>query len=398
MMKRLILLLVMLTMVQTIAPVMAQAEIGERYEVAQQEQPRRRTLFDLLFGEEPAPPPAQPAPRQTQRQSAPTASLPPPKPQVEKAEGATRLAVFGDSLAVDLARALERFYVEDPNLVVIGQGVGSSGFVRDDYFDWASAIDEQIAADSFDLAVVFIGINDRQEMKVGDARYPALSDQWNAAYQARVNTFLGKLRAARKPVIWVGLPPMSRSEYSTAISQISAIQKLAAFSGGAEFLDIYDRFLGDDGRYSAYGPDVNGVNALMRKDDGIHLSSAGSDKLAFYVSQAISTFYRAGGVRLAVVDPLAGTDAGAMLRPPFQGQGQIRLLEVAGAVVPLSRVPQRADDLLLATGQGGGQAGFSLEQLMQAPKGRVDDFGVGLDPAAEEAEADGETIVVEDAQ
>ncbi len=389
-MKRLaLLLLIVCTMVQPVVPAVAQSDMGDRFEVAQAEQPRRRTLFDLLFGEEPAPPPSQPAPRQSQpRQSAPSASLPPPKPQVEKAADATRLAVFGDSLAVDLARALERFYEEDPNLVVIGQGVGSSGFVRDDYFDWQKAIEEQIEADSFDLAVVFIGINDRQELVAGNARYPALSDGWNAAYQARLNAFLGKLRAARKPVIWIGLPPMSRSEYSTAISQISAIQKMAAFSGGAEFLDIYDRFLGDDGRYSAYGPDVNGVNALMRKDDGIHLSTAGSDKLAFYVSQAVRTFYRAGGISVAVVDPLAGTDAGAMLRPPFQGQGQIRLLEVAGAVVPLSRVPQRADDLLLATERGGSQAGFSLEQLMQAPKGRVDDFGVGLDADDEVSEAE----------
>ncbi len=388
-MKRLaLLLLIVLAGLLPVAPVLAQAQSGERYEVAQQEQPKRRTLFDLLFGEQPAQPaPAQPAPRQTQpRQTAPTAALPPPKPQIEKAENATRLAVFGDSLAVDLARALERFYAEDPNLVVIGQGVGSSGFVRDDYFDWDKTIAEQIAADSFDLAVVFIGINDRQEIRVGDQRFAALADGWVSAYQGRLNAFLGKLRAARKPVIWIGLPPMSRSEYSAAITQISAQQKLAAFSSGAEFLDIYDRFLGEDGRYSSYGPDVNGQNALMRKDDGIHLSTAGSDKLAFYVSQSVRNFYRGGGVTLAVADPLAGTEAAAMLRPPFQGQGQIRLLEVAGAVIPLSRAPQRADDLLLATGPTATASTFSLDQLMQAPKGRVDDFGVGIDPAAKKPE------------
>ena len=86
-------------------------------------------------------------------------------------------------------------------------------------------------------------------------------------------------------MIWVGLPPMSKTEYSAAISQISNIQRLASFSGGAEFLDIYERFLGEDGKYSSHGPDVNGQNARMRKDDGIHFSTAGSDKLAFYLSQ-----------------------------------------------------------------------------------------------------------------
>jgi hypothetical protein len=376
------LLLGMIVLVD-VAPAYAQSD--DTIIVAQET--KRRTLFDLLFGEEPAPAPVQqqPAPQRSQQpapqRQAPVAALPPPKPQVEKAADATRLAVFGDSLAIDLSRALERFYAEDPNLVVINQGVSSSGFVRFDFFDWDAAITEQIAANSFDLAVVIIGINDRQEIGVNRQSYAPLTDQWTAAYQARLTGFLGKLRAARKPVIWVGLPPMSKTEYSGAISQISNIQRLASFSGGAEFLDIYERFLGEDGKYSSHGPDVNGQNARMRKDDGIHFSTAGSDKLAFYLSQAIQSFYRGGGVAMAVADPLLGTDAAAMLRPPYQGLGQIRLLEVAGAIIPISRVPARAVDLLSATSAPAASP-FALEDLVQAPIGRVDAFGVGRNPQA----------------
>jgi hypothetical protein len=173
---------------------------------------------------------------------------------------------------------------------------------------------------------------------------------------------------------------MSKTEYSAAISQISNIQRLASFSGGAEFLDIYERFLGEDGKYSSYGPDLNGQNARMRKDDGIHFSTAGSDKLAFYLSQTIRTFYRGGGVTMAVADPLLGTDAAAMLRPPYQGLGAARLLEVAGAVIPISRVPARAAELVTAASAPAAKP-FTLEQLMTAPVGRVDAFGVGIDPA-----------------
>ncbi len=375
-------LLVALLVFSDVAPAYAQSD--DTLIVAQEA--KRRTLFDLLFGE-PEPEPAPVQQQQAPRQQAPaTAALPPPKPQVEKAPNATRLAVFGDSLAIDLSRALERFYAEDPNLVVIDQGVSSSGFVRYDYFDWDAAITEQIAADSFDLAVVIIGINDRQEITVNGETYDSLTDQWTAAYQARITSFLGKLRAARKPVIWVGLPPMSKTEYSAAISQISNIQRLASFSGGAEFLDIYERFLGEDGKYSSHGPDVNGQNARMRKDDGIHFSSAGADKLAFYLSQTIQSFYRGGGVTMAIADPLLGTDAAAMLRPPYQGLGQIRLLEVAGAVIPISRVPQRATELVTAVNVPATNPPFTLEQLVSAPIGRVDAFGVGFDPEAEPVE------------
>ena len=182
---------------------------------------------------------------------------------------------------------------------------------------------------------------------------------------------------------------MSRGQYSAAISQISALQRLAAFSGGAEFVDIYERFADQEGKYTAYGPDVNGQNALMRKDDGIHFSSAGSDKLAFYISQSMRSFYRGGRVSVEVADPLQDTDAAAMLRPPYQGLGQVRLLEVAGAIMPLSRAPDRASDLLLAGDAPVAPAAFPLEQLVEAPVGRVDAFGVGVVPETDEGQGSG---------
>jgi hypothetical protein len=397
----------------TIAMVVALAAIGPSYAQDRIEVAQRRTLFDLLFGEPEtqAPPPVeqprqqappQQAPRSTPRQqqsSAPAAPAPPPPaPTIDKNEDATRLAVFGDSLAVDLAKALERLYADDPNLAVIGQGVGSSGFVRDDFYDWNAALDTAIAEDSFDLAVVAIGINDRQALRVDGSTADPLSDAWSRAYQGRINTFLGKLRAANKPVIWVGLPPMSANSYSQAISQISALHRLASVSAGAEFVDIYERFLGEDGRYTAHGPDLNGQNVRMRKDDGIHFSTAGSDKVAFFVSQAMRKYYREGGFSIEVADPLAGTDAGAMLRPPFQGLGQVRLLEVAGAVTPLNQTASRAVDLISASSPGPAEPAspFSIDQLMAAPTGRADAFGVGIDPEAggedEDAEPETETL------
>jgi hypothetical protein len=48
----------------------------------------------------------------------------------------------------------------------------------------------------------------------------------------------------------------------------------------------------------------------------------------------------------------------------------------------LSRSPSRAGDLLTASGQPAPVPAFTLEQLMTAPMGRVDAFGVGVDPSA----------------
>ena len=357
-------------------PVLAQGKLvlepGTSIELAQRK--KRRSLMDMLFGNEPeqvAPPPVVKKPRPP-----PVAQLPPPTPKVDKAATATRLAVIGDSMAEDLAEALERFYAEDPNLSVVNLSVGSSGFVRDDYFNWNKVIGEQIAAQSFDIAVVFIGVNDRQPI----AKDKPLTEPWSLAYRARVDDFLNQLRLASKPVIWVGLPPMKGKSFAADMGQIASLQRLSTFSGGAEFLDTYERFLNEEGTYSSYGPNLNGERVLMRKEDGIHFTGAGADKLAFYLSSSIRLFYRGGGgVSIEVADPLAGTDAGGMLRPPYQGLGQIRLLEVAGAVMPLTQV-NRAADLIVGTpvADEGEEAGFDLRALMNAPVGRVDAFGVGV--------------------
>lgn len=352
--------------------------------VAQEQPKKRRTLMDLLFGnDEPQQPEAKVvAPKK--------AALPPvpEKPKVEKAVGATRLAVFGDSMAVDISKALERLYADDPNIIIINQGVGSSGFVRPDFFDWPKTAAEQVAANSFDIAIMIAGINDRQTLKAGDQSLKALTPEWNAAYQERIASFVSAVRGANKPLIWIGLPPMSKADYSNAMNQISGIQRLAVFGGGAEFVDIYDRFVGEDGKYASSGPDLNGNKVRMRKDDGIHFSAAGADKVAFYLSQSIKTFYSgSGGVTTEIADALAGTDAGLMVRPPYQGLGQTRLLEVAGAVIPLSRAPKRATDLVTAINAPVSVDDvFDVMQMIDAPVGRADAFGVGKVPVEPQAE------------
>jgi hypothetical protein len=348
--------------------------------VAQSQPPKkRRTLFDLLFGNDEPPQQEQKPVVKKPRVAKPAAELPPAKPKVEKAEGATRLMVMGDSMAVDVGNALERFYAEDPNIAILTQGVGSSSFARPDYFDWPKALATEIAKNSFDIAVVILGINDRQSISAGGESYKTLTPEWSAEYSARVSGFVNQFRAANKPVIWIGLPPMPSGAYGQAMIQINEIQRLAVFGGGGEFLDIYDRFVGDDGNYSSVGPDLNGNRVKMRKDDGIHFTVAGADKLAFYLSQALKTYYRGGGtVGIEVADPLAGTDAAPMLRPPYQGLGQMKLLEVAGAVIPLTNVQARADELVSAAARPGD--GFDMTQLLEAPIGRADAFGVGKAP------------------
>jgi len=393
-MRRLLMVLMLLLFgAAELAPAVGQSFFGPsrqqqlqqaQQQYPQQQPPRRRNFFDFLFGPrddqqdlQQQVPPQQVAPPVVRRVKP---QLPPAKPAIAKADGATRVAVFGDDLAADLGKALDRFYANDPTTAVLQQAVPSSGFARPDYFDWSKTIAQQITANSFDVAVVMIGVNDRQSMTVNGQSFKSLSDDWNKEYANRLAAFLSQLRAANKPVVWVGMPPTAGPLLSATMSQVSSMERLAAFGSGAQFVDIYDKFLDDNGNYTARGPDVNGQDALMRRSDGIHFTNAGADKVAFYASQSIKLVSH-GGAGLAVVDPLAGSDAAALLRPPYQGLGQGRLLQLAGAVIPLTGTQPRATELVEA-GSPAVNSGFDMKQLLQAPVGRADAFGAGVDPEA----------------
>lgn len=384
----------------TLAPVapIVQADDGRILVAQADDQPvqkpkkKRKTLMDMLFGnDEPEEAPVVEKP--VVKVKPKVADLPPAKPKIEKAPGATRLAVFGDSMATDVAKALDRFYAEDPNIAIIDQSVGDSGIVRVDYFDWPKKIGEKITENGFDIAVVIVGINDRQKMNIDGKSYASLTPEWLAGYSSRVQSIVQQLRAANKPTIWVGLPPMEAPKFGQTMIQVNEIDRLAAFGGGAEFLDIFDKFATEEGKYTRNGPDLNGNNVRMRKDDGIHFSTAGADKLAFYLSQSLRNYYRGGGtVGVAVADPLLGTDAQLMVRPPYQGLGQMKLLEVAGAVISLTHAPKRAAELVTATSvvatpEDMDPVGFDLTQLIDAPVGRADAFGVGVTPVPDEVAA-----------
>ena len=47
-----------------------------------------------------------------------------------------------------------------------------------------------------------------------------------------------------------------------------------------------------------------------------------------------------------------------------------------GAVIPLTQTPKRASDLVIAAAPPADPS-FTVDQMLTAPKGRVDDFGLG---------------------
>ena len=153
---------------------------------------------------------------------------------MEKAEDAKRAMVVGDFMAGALAKGLAEAYAENPNVVVIDATSGSSGLVRNDYYDWPAKLPALVEEQKPDAILVMIGGNDRQGIETDTGAQALGSEAWRAAYAARVAAFADALKATGKPVLWGGLVPVAPAAMSRDYSSFNGIVREQLEAKGAE--------------------------------------------------------------------------------------------------------------------------------------------------------------------
>ncbi|MGL3607074.1 SGNH/GDSL hydrolase family protein [Rhizobium sp. G187] len=274
---------------------------------AEAQQPeRRRTLMDLFFGDrqpryQPAPPPrdvrrsqrqAEPRARTNRsvttiktRQPAARAEVKPPPPA--KLETAKKVLVIGDFVAGGLGDGLKIAFEDSPGVVVETRSNGSSGLVRADYHDWAGELPRLIEEIKPTVVVIQIGANDRQQMVTDTGRLEFRTEEWFAAYAARA-TALGQIATqARIPLVWVGLTAFQSPSMTADTLRLNTIYQTTAEKLGGEFVDVWDGFVDQDGRFIVTGSDINGQPVRLRGSDGINFTASGKRKLAFYAEKPL---------------------------------------------------------------------------------------------------------------
>lgn len=277
---------------------------------AQQLVRRCNGLFDCLFGAR-----SQPAARQTpaqertrsgaRRSAKPRAAVPDrspassashrsasvapePEPAVEKLDNARVVLVVGDFLAGGLAEGLEEAYADSPGVRVVDRTNGSSGFVRDDFYDWNASIGPIVDEEKPAVVVVMIGSNDRQQLVVGSKREDPRSDAWTKEYLRRVEAFAATVAQKKIPLVWTGLPPFKSQSMSSDMLAFNDIYKQTAEAVAGQFVDIWDGFVDANGNFTFTGPDMNGQTVRLRGSDGINLTRPAKRKVAFYVEKPLS--------------------------------------------------------------------------------------------------------------
>ncbi|WP_312222412.1 SGNH/GDSL hydrolase family protein [Rhizobium rhizoryzae] len=262
-------------------------------------QEQRRTLFDMLFGNERRRPessiiqmrprPERVRPQGAARPAAPTPVKPPaaaPQPEaVEKMDSARKILVVGDFGAMGVGQGLETAFEQDPSVKVIAKGSVASGLVRQDHYDWLSELPRMLEQEKPQIVVVMLGANDRQSMQVGAERERFRTDIWLKEYEERV-TRLAKMVTDRKiPLLWVGLAAFESPSLTADAVTLNGIYRSNVEEVGGEFVDIWDGFVDESGQFIVTGSDVNGQPARLRGADGVSFTDAGKRKLAFYVEK-----------------------------------------------------------------------------------------------------------------
>ncbi|MBZ9809801.1 MULTISPECIES: DUF459 domain-containing protein [unclassified Mesorhizobium] len=261
--------------------------------MAQEQQSRGWSLRDLLFprrSERIEPPLDIQKPRPRPKTKKPRAPRPPAEPETpiaEKAPDARAVLVVGDFMAAGLAEGLDTAFAENTGVRIVVRSNGSSGFVRDDFYNWPEQIKSLIETEKPAAVVVMLGSNDRQPMKVGDVREQPRSETWTKEYERRTEAFGKAIATAKVPFLWVGMPAFRVSKMTSDMLAFNDIYRQAAESHGGEFVDIWDGFVDENGAFVTSGPDINGQPVRLRSDDGINMSKAGKRKLAFYTEKPL---------------------------------------------------------------------------------------------------------------
>jgi hypothetical protein len=184
---------------------------------------------------------------------------------------------------------------------------------------------------------------------------------------------IGVLKAKGVPVLWVGLPAVRGTKATSDMLFLDSLYRDAAGKAGITYVDVWDGFVDEAGRFVQYGPDFEGQSRRLRSNDGVFFTPRGARKLAHYVEREITRLMASRSAPIELPTEPGTPDANA--KP-----GQPAPRPLAGPILPLVASSVGTDQLL----GGPGSRPAAVDALaartlvkgepLAAPAGRADDF------------------------
>jgi hypothetical protein len=154
---------------------------------------------------------------------------------------------------------------------------------------------------------------------------------------------------------------------------LDSLYRDAAGKAGITYVDDWDGFVDEAGRFLLRGPDFEGQPRQLRSSDGVYFTKYGARKLAHYVEREITRLLAARSAPIALPTEPATPDANAV-------PGQPAPRPLAGPILPLVASSVGTDQLL----GGPGSRPAAVDALaartlvkgeaLAPPAGRADDF------------------------
>ena len=211
------------------------------------------------------------------------------------------------------------------------------------------------------------------EKRAGGGLYEFRDERWVELYAKKIEELIGVLKSKGVPVLWVGLPAIRGQKGTSDLLFLDALYRDGAGKAGITYVDVWDGFVDEGGRFMPRGPDFEGQPRKLRSDDGVFFTKAGARKLAHYVEREVTRLLAARSGPIAVPIEPATPDANVV-------PGQPAPRPLAGPVMPLVASSVGTDQLL----GGPGTRPAAVDALaartlvkgeaLAAPAGRADDY------------------------
>jgi uncharacterized protein len=374
-------------------------------------------------------------PRQQQHVQQPAESSRPPAPRKSDPKVATTsIVVMGDEMAEWLAYGLEEIFADSPEIGIVRKNKLYSGLLRYDSkgdLDWWHVARDMLTQEKVDYVVMMLGIGDRQDIRekdlvkeaetrakdqqakdeaekksgqktakpddtqeggaraqpgkkaVGNADFRG--DEWAKVYSRRIDDTIAALKSKGVPVIWVGLPSIRGGRSTSDVAYLNDLYRARAERAGITYVDVWDGFVDESGKYSNYGPDYEGQVRRLRLSDGVFFTKPGAIKLARYVEHELRRYM---SNRAPVALPSGPAETAPSAAKPAERPLQ-------GPVVPLTggTPPKDSDQLLGGPGSSSIHGDATAVKVLAkgetaAPTtGRADNFAWPNGSAAKQATA-----------
>ena len=119
------------------------------------------------------------------------------------------------------------------------------------------------------------------------------------------------LKTKGVPVLWVGLPAVRGPKATADMLFLDSLYREAAGKAGITYVDVWDGFVDEAGRFLQQGPDFEGQIRQLRSYDGVYFTKAGARKLAHYVEREIKRLLASRSAPIALPTEPATPDANA---------------------------------------------------------------------------------------